>query len=75
MNTEIILPDAINNFPFDCMEIGDSFIYDVYNVGNAAIVSKRISSYIRKNPDCKFSVRKLYGQLRIWKLKGDSKIG
>lgn len=62
------------NYPFDKMEVGDSFFVSIKEGDNISKVQALVASsakyYVLRNRlDVKFSTRTMVGGVRIWRIK------
>jgi hypothetical protein len=58
-------------YPFDKMEIGDSFFVESNNVNQTRnSLGACCYNYVKRNdPEKKFMVRKVEGGVRVWRIK------
>ena len=71
---DIPIPKIRSNskYPFDRMEVGDSFLVEMesYSLSkHSSISSCAISWAIRNNKDAKFSCRRVKNGIRLWRIK------
>ena len=64
IDKNIPLPETRNRYPFDKLEVGNSFFVE----GKTNINGSRYH-YVRKNHGKKFTTKRENGGLRVWRIK------
>jgi len=58
-----------SSYPFDAMEVKNSFIAGRYSPELARRITAAIAYYIKKHPEKRFTARKVDNHLRVWRTK------